>query len=90
MQGVFWDIIRTETYTNHLVTADYKKNRIEDEARLQKQVFMIHGVSKEEFYKSYNYYKKYPLLMKTLLDSMINKAGREKNFNPGGTPELVK
>ena len=90
MQGVLWDIIRAETYSSHLVISDNTKNRVEDEARLQKQIFVIHGVSKEDFYKSYNYYKKNTLLMKTLLDSMINKAGREKNLNLSGTPEMVK
>ena len=80
MQGVFWDIIRAENYTNHLVAADLKKDRTIENARFQQQIFAIHRVSKKDFYKSYSYYKANPVLMKTLLDSMINKASRGKIF----------
>ena len=91
MQGVLWDIIRAETYSGHFITsAGYKKNQIEEDAWLQKQVFAIHGVSWGEFYTSFSYYKTHTELMKSLLDSMINKAGKENNSGLGLTPEMQK
>ena len=76
MQGVLWDIIRTEAFTSQYIKANY----IEENAKMQKRVFAMHHVSKEEFYQSINYYRSHSALMKTILDSMINKACSETNI----------
>ena len=89
MQSVFWDFIRADALT----TAQNKNNNTSPEAiaenvKLQKQVFALHQVTKDEFYNSLDYYNAHPALMKVLMDSIINKANREKQnnanmFNPG-------
>ncbi len=86
MQVVLWDIIRTEAFTSQYI----KSNNIEENAKLQKRVFAKHRVSKEDFYQSFNYYRSHTALMKMILDSMINKAGREGNVNTIMTPQMEK
>ena len=93
MQVVLWDIIRAEAFSSQYI----KANNIEENAKLQKRVFAMHQVNKEAFYQSFNYYRSHTALMKTILDSMINKAGRETNIgiNPTTptqqpTQQLVK
>src|SRR5882757_6605031 len=72
MQAVFWDILRADAFTEDFQKKDSAKNANEENVKLQKQVFLIHNTSREQFYKSYDYYKQHPDLMKTLLDSIIN------------------
>jgi Domain of unknown function (DUF4296) len=45
---------------------------------LQQKIFAVHKISKEEFYKSYEFYKTHPNIMQPMLDSLISKATREK------------
>ena len=39
-------------------------------ARFYKQVFNIHKITKDEFFKSYNYYKAHPDVFKIVIDSV--------------------
>ena len=86
MQVVLWDIIRAEAFTSQYI----KANNIEENAKLQKQVFAMNHLSKEDFYQSFNYYRLHTALMKTILDSMINKAGRETNISINPTTRTQK
>jgi hypothetical protein len=92
MQLVFWDYIRADALT----TQQQKNNNGSPEAmaanvKLQKQVFAIHQVTKEEFYKSLDYYNSHPVLMRTLMDSILSKANRERQNKTGPiNPALIK
>jgi len=88
MQLVFWDFIRADALT----TLEHNNNNASPEAlatniKLQKQVFAMHQVTKEEFYRSLDYYNAHPALMRTLMDSVINKANRERP-NITNTPNI--
>jgi len=78
MQLVFWDIIRADALTNQRQKTYTSPEALTANVQLQKQVFAIHGVTREEFYISLDFYKTHPNIMKVLLDSMIAKAAREK------------
>ncbi len=78
MQLVFWDILRVNAFSHDFQVKDSTKNLAEENAKLQKQVFVLYSVTKEEFYNSYDYYKTHTELMKGMLDSMINKANRDR------------
>ena len=71
MQEVFWDFIRTDVYANEIMRRDFTKNVELENAKLQMQVFKLHKVTREEFYKSYEYYLKHEQLMKSMLDTML-------------------
>jgi hypothetical protein len=74
MQAVLWDYFQADAYTEQFIKKDSTKNYVLENINLQNKVFDIHKVSKEEFYRSYNYYKSNPELMRPLLDSILFKA----------------
>ena len=78
MQIVLWDVLRADAFTNDFVKRDTTKKPEAENVKLQQQIFATHKTSKEEFYKSFEYYKAHPDLMLTMLDSLINKANRDK------------
>ena len=45
---------------------------------MQQEIFNIHHVSKEEFYKSYDYYKTHTALFNQMLDSITVQDERNK------------
>ena len=76
MQDVLWDVLRADAFSHDFQIRDTTKNVVEENAKLQKQEFALHKVTKEEFYNSYDYYKAPTEIVKGMLDSMINKANR--------------
>ncbi len=90
MQKVMWDVLRADAFTFDFIKRDAAKKPEAENVLLQQQIFATHKISKEEFYKSYEYYKSHPDLMQPMLDSMINKATREKLINTKGTRPIIK
>ena len=78
MKSVLWDILQADAYTFSFIKKDSSKNLLEENARLQQQVFTIHKVTKEDFYTSFEYYKYRTDLMGPMLDSLIAQKGRDK------------
>ena len=70
MQEVFWDYLRADVYANEFIRKDSARNVEMENAKLQQQVFMLHKTSREEFYKSYEYYLNHQSQMKSMLDTM--------------------
>jgi len=70
MQAVYWDYIRADIYSNEMVRNDTNRNAIKENIKLQKEIFTLHKITKEEFYKSYDYYLNHPALMQEMLDTM--------------------
>ena len=89
MQVVLWDIIQANSYTEHFVVKDTLNNVEVENVKMQQKIFMLHNTSREEFYRSYNYYSSRPEMMKTLLDSITIKGERgrtkmiERKYNKG-------
>jgi hypothetical protein len=79
MQSVLWDVMQAESYTNSFIIRGYKKNLVIEDAKLQEQIFSIHHISKEDFYKSYNYYKEHTNLLLAVLDSITAQQNRNEN-----------
>jgi hypothetical protein len=90
MQKVMWDVLRADAFTFDFIKRDSTKRPEAENVKLQQQVFAIHKVSKEDFYKSYNYYKEHPDLMQPILDSMISKASRDKLVNTKSRTNIIK
>ena len=80
MQAVLWDVIKAEAFTNDFIKKDSAKNAVEENLKLQQQIFAIHQVSKKDFYNSYDYYKTNTPVFKVMLDSIIVQAARNKNY----------
>ena len=83
MEAVMWDFIQANAYTEQFTKRDSLKNASIENIKLQRQIFAIHNISKEQFYKSYTYYTTHADLMKTILDSITAKKERLR-------PEMIK
>ena len=74
MQEVLWDLSRTGEFLNGFVFSnDTGVNRADVSRQWYDKVFELHNISPDEFYKSYTYYQKHPILLKEVLDSISRK-----------------
>lgn len=78
MQAVFWDVIRADVYNSDYQT-DSTKQLLKENVTLQKKIFQLHGVTREQFYKSFEYYTEHPDKMTMILDSMMVQEDRRRN-----------
>ncbi len=80
MQAVLWDMLNAQAYTTSFIKKDSSANIGQENLKLQKEILIIHHISKDDFYKSYDYYKNHPELLQTVLDSMTAKADRNRDI----------
>ena len=78
MEKVLWDVLKVDAYTKNYFLKDTTKNIVLENAKMQLQVFALHNITKDQFYKSYQYYLANSNLIKPLLDSIANNANKEK------------
>lgn len=87
MEAVFWDVIRADVLVTDYSKKDSSVSPLFQNIALQKKIFHLHGVTKEQFYKSFDYYAEHPGMMTVLLDSVIahstpeNSMPRKKAMN---------
>lgn len=77
MKPIVWDMIRAGVLTQNQFKLDTVTRRKETKATYE-QVFKIYGVTKDEFYASYQYYMEHPDKHKTLMDSVVAYANRKR------------
>ena len=57
MQSIMWDIIQADQYASQYLARDSVKSNIKPQTiRLYQQIFDLHGITREEFEKSYQFY----------------------------------
>ena len=76
MFPVVKDIMLADEYVNNFIMSDSTINLKENRSLLYGKVFKLHNTSREQFYKSYDFYRQHPDLLKTLFDSLA--AGPKK------------
>ncbi len=73
MQAVVWDMMRADQFlTDYVLNKDTALKKQTESIKLYQQILAINKVSKEEFERSFNYYKSHPLLLKVIMDSIAN------------------
>ena len=87
MQAVLWDVIKADAYTTEFIKKDSAKNDVEENLKLQREIFAMHKVSKEDFYRSFEYYKNNSSLMKGIIDSMVSQAEKKRSSKFGPAQE---
>ena len=71
MKAVIWDMMRADQFLSDFVFPhDSSLNKDSESIRYYQQVLAIHDLSKEEFNRSWNYYKEHPALMQVIMDSI--------------------
>ncbi len=88
MQVILFDLLKVDALSDEIAQRDTSKQKLQENVRLQREVFDIHHVRKEDFYKSYQYYLKHKELMSVLLDSVTALANRNRNALPSVIPKL--
>jgi hypothetical protein len=78
MQAVYWDYLQADVFANEFVRKDSSKSPELENARLLKKIFNFHHISKETFFKSYQYYLNHQVLMKDMIDTMLVRQKREE------------
>jgi hypothetical protein len=93
MQVVMWDMIRAGEYQNNfLFLKDSSANKLERSLAFYDTVYRIHNITKDEFEKSYDYYRNHSELMKDLIDSLSKKdldaeTKTEQPSSPNAPPD---
>lgn len=88
MQLIIFDLLKADEFVNSFVIKDTSLNRNAEVMKLYQQVFTVHQVERDEFYKSYQYYQAHPDKSKMLIDSLTARQTRLQN--PPPTPTLKK
>ncbi len=77
MENVLWDLMRADEFVMNYVRKDSTRSKKQESIKLYQQVFQIHKITKEEFEKSFSFYKKHPEILKPLLDTLESRKKRE-------------
>lgn len=71
MEDVLWDMIQTgEFLSGFVLYRDTNINAVMESQRWYEKVYSFHQISKEDFKRSYNWYRDHPDMMKRILDSL--------------------
>ena len=73
MQAVLWDMISTGEFLTAYVLNKDSVDKMAESSKLYGQALQFHHITREEFDKSYLYYRQHPALMKVILDSLSKK-----------------
>jgi len=71
MQAVYWDILQADIFTDEYIVKDTSKNLKTENIALQARIFKKHGIDRQQFYRSYEYYLDHTDLMKDMIDTMM-------------------
>lgn len=77
MQAVLWDMIRADELVNYRGYTDSTFKKIDRNIELYQKVFQIHGITKEKFQKSMQYYQQRPDVLQPVIDSLKSQAERK-------------
>ena len=78
MKAIVWDLMKADEWFTTQTIKDSTVRIKKENIRLYEQVFLIHSVTKDRFYKSYAYYEAHPGQMKVLIDSIELYSARER------------
>ena len=81
MEKIVWDMLLADETALQNKLKDTALNMKAESFRLYDHVFAIHNISREHFYKSYEYYQKHPLLYQSLIKSVKSIAEKERTRN---------
>lgn len=96
MTPVLWDMVEADQYAAILIKDSAHVDPKMERLRLYEQVFRSHGISREKFEKSFNYYREHPAINQILYDSLTSQGNSYRNeayahpsARPAVTPPVV-
>ena len=82
MEALLMDMIRADKFlTDFVLIKDTSLNKDTMSIKLYQQIFRIHHISKEEFQRSFSFYRAHLDLFKTVLDSVYTKSNNVSTTN---------
>lgn len=76
MEAVLFDFVMAEAHTNITVDIDSVVLAQKENTKLQKKIFAIHGITREQFKLSFDYYTNHSSEFTPILDSIAAKENR--------------
>ena len=77
MRATFWDVLQADEFLrDYMLNKDSTLNDTTESIRMYARVFRFHKTTREEFARSFQYYKTHGSLMKEMLDSLNVKGQR--------------
>jgi len=71
MQAILWDMMRADQFlTDYVLNRDTSLNKEKESFKYYQQVFAIHKIDKDEFQRSFAFYRSHPALLKAIMDSI--------------------
>lgn len=71
MELVLWDLMRADQYLGtYVFNRDTSLNRLTESLKYYQRIFTLHQVTKEQFDKSFTFYRARPILFKAIMDSI--------------------
>ena len=71
MQAVMWDVMRADQFLSaYVLSKDSSLDKVTESLKYYQDIFTLHQVTREQFQKSFSFYKDHPQLFKTIMDSM--------------------
>ncbi len=71
MQSVLSDIMKADQFlSDYVLNRDTTKKRETESIKIYNQVFSIHKITPQKFYKSFSFYKSHPSLLQPIMDSL--------------------
>src|SRR5258705_6934013 len=71
MQAILWDMMRADQFLSDFVlNKDPSLDKRTESIKLYSRVFAIHHISKEQYARSFSFYKTHPALFKAMMDSL--------------------
>jgi hypothetical protein len=80
MEKVMWDMLMADRYVNNYVlrSKDTLPERKKNAAVVYEKVFQLHGITRDEFIKSYKFYLSRPDITKVMFDSISSRADKRR------------
>jgi hypothetical protein len=90
MKSILWDMAQVDEFVGFNIHGVPQKLKSESISLYQK-VFILHKVSKDEFVKSYAFYRSHPVQEKILMDSLYQFSTRQRQdrFVPTMVPQKL-
>lgn len=83
MREVMWDMMRVGEFLNgYVLFRDSNVNHAAVSEKWYDKVFEIHHITRDQFNRSYAYYREHPPVMRELLDSLSKKPVLTPSSNP--------
>jgi 2-succinyl-5-enolpyruvyl-6-hydroxy-3-cyclohexene-1-carboxylate synthase len=80
MEKIIWELTQADIFTQDFISKDSSKNLEKENLKLQLKIFAKNKTDRKSFYKSYDYYLKHEELLKPLLDTIVVRNGRIREY----------